>query len=231
MAVFFQCPEELVNIPRLVLVPILVSIAITVLRVVGELNHWSERWFSTATGGFVPGGMSWLFGITWLALPFGVYFAWRLLRAGRRPASKTALLSTVLLGVAIMLSGRWIIQQVPLDFPAILIPIWALMATAGAIQYLGWPELFQALIMYGLGSRAVTVVVYFVAMLDNWGTHYDYVGMPPQFQMAFLPRFLWLAFFPQLIFWVGFTVAIGTIAGAATALVVGNRVRGVEEDA
>jgi hypothetical protein len=208
------------SLSQLVRIPVLISIGVTVLRAVGELNHWSEKWFSTATGGFVPEGMSWLFGITWLAFPFGVYFGWKFVRSGQGPISLTSALSMVVLGVAIMLSGRWIIQQIPLGFPAILLPIWGLMATAGALQYFGWPDLFRALLLYGLGSRAATVLVYFVAMLNNWGTHYDYTGMPAQFQMSFLPRFLWLAFFPQLIFRVAFTVALGSVGGAITAAVL-----------
>jgi len=56
--------------------------------------------------------------------------------------------------------------------------------------------------------------VMFLAMRGDWGTHYDFVGMPPQFQMSLLPRFFWLAFFPQLIFWVGFTILVGSFSGS-----------------
>ena len=58
------------------------------------------------------------------------------------------------------------------------------------------------------------VLVMFFAMWGNWGTHYDYVGMPPQFQMSLWPKFFWLAFFPQLIFWVGFTIVMGSLTGS-----------------
>jgi hypothetical protein len=60
----------------------------------------------------------------------------------------------------------------------------------------------------------------FLAMRGNWGTHYDYVGMPPQFQMSLLPKFLWLGFFPQLVFWVGFTILTGSLAGSIAAVVI-----------
>ena len=53
-----------------------------------------------------------------------------------------------------------------------------------------------------------------LAMRGNWGTHYDYVGVPFALQLSFWPRFFWLAFFPQLVFWVGFTILIGTLAGS-----------------
>ncbi len=68
---------------RLALPPALVALAVTLLRLGGELRGWSEAWFSRATSGLVPSGaFSWLVGITWLALPFGAWFAWRILRSG-----------------------------------------------------------------------------------------------------------------------------------------------------
>jgi hypothetical protein len=61
----------------------------------------------------------------------------------------------------------------------------------------------------------------FLAMLGEWGTHYDYVGAGPRLaHMAFWPRFFWLALFPQLVFWVGFTLVLGALAGALTAIVL-----------
>src|ERR1700704_6770301 len=73
------------NITRLIFLPALLSCVVTVLRLVGERQQWSPRWFSTETGGPVPSGLSWLIGITWLALPFGVYFALKLAAAGHGP--------------------------------------------------------------------------------------------------------------------------------------------------
>jgi hypothetical protein len=43
---------------------------------------------------------------------------------------------------------------------------------------------------YGLAARIPVVVVMFLAMAGNWGTHYDYVGAPEPFQMALWPRIL-----------------------------------------
>ena len=67
---------------RLILAPAMITLAVTLLRLVGELNHWSPALFNREAGG---GGA--LIGIVWLVPIFGVYFALRLLRAGRaRPA-------------------------------------------------------------------------------------------------------------------------------------------------
>ncbi len=209
---------------RLILVPSLVSLAVTLLRLAGELRHWSPAWFSPETGGITPSGLSWVIGITWLVVPFGAYFALRLLAAGRGPA--VALWKALLLvavGLALVLGGRWLIPA--LGFPRYLIFIWLYMAIAAAIQFLGWPPLARTLFYYGLAARIPVVVIMFFAMVYNWGTHYDYVGMPPQFSMELLPRFLWLAFFPQLIFWLSFTILMGTASGVCAAAIGGRFVR------
>jgi hypothetical protein len=44
--------------------------------------------------------------------------------------------------------------------------------------------------------------------------------MPP------VPRYLWLAFFPQLVAWVAYTVAVGTLAGVVALAIV--RPRAIE---
>jgi hypothetical protein len=91
------------------------------------------------------------------------------------------------------------------------------MVVAAIIQLPGWPGLFKALLAYGFASRIPVALIMLLAMSGNWGTHYDYVGMPPEFQMPLVPKYFWLAFFPQLVFWVGFTIVIGSLTGVITA--------------
>lgn len=50
--------------------PALVTLAVTVLRLTGELEHWSTTYFDSQAGG----GNA-VAGITWLAPLFGIYFA------------------------------------------------------------------------------------------------------------------------------------------------------------
>jgi hypothetical protein len=210
---------------KLILVPSLVSLGVTLLRLTGELNQWSPRWFSTHTGGITPSGVSWVIGITWLAVPFGAYFGWRLAAAGDGPiVSVRKALLIVLLSLAVYRVGMSLIPAV--GFPRVLVFVWLVMAVAAAIQHFVWPSLYKTLLYYGLASRIPVVVVMFLAMLYDWGTHYDYVGMPPQFSMDLLPRFLWLAFFPQLVFWVGFTILIGSVAGLAAGFLSMKRTAG-----
>lgn len=52
--------------------------------------------------------------------------------------------------------------------------------------------------------------------LQNHCNPQQLVLMPMQFQMSFWPKYLWLGFFPQLIFWVGFTILAGSLSGVLT---------------
>ncbi len=38
------------SILRLIWIPAIISLGVTLLRLTGELRHWSERWFSRETG-------------------------------------------------------------------------------------------------------------------------------------------------------------------------------------
>src|SRR5258707_14938856 len=71
-----------VSIKKLILVPALITLAVTLLRLTGELMHWSKALFNPAAGG---GGA--LVGIAWLVPVFGVYFGLKLAGAGLAPAA------------------------------------------------------------------------------------------------------------------------------------------------
>ena len=210
---------------RLIRGPSLVALGVTLMRLIGERGHWSERWFSPETGGIVPHGMTWLFGITWLAIPFGAYFGLKLARAGEGPLRPWRALAWPAIGVAVVLVGLRLAGRLPPRFPPILIVIWLVMVLGAALAWIGWPALGRTLLAYGLASRLPVALVMFFAMRGNWGTHYDYVGVPFASQLSFWPRYLWLAFFPQLVFWVGFTILMGALAGSlAVALLMRPRV-------
>ena len=209
---------------RMIAVPALISLTVTLLRLTGELQHWSPTWFSTETGGVTPSGVSWVVGITWLAVPFGAYFAFRLVASGQGPESLGKAAICAACGIAILLI--WAFRIIPspnLGFPRVLVFVWLVMVAAAIIQLFGWPALFKVLLAYGFAARIPVAIIMFLAMLGGWGTHYDYVGMPPEFQMPLVPKYFWLAFFPQLVFWVGFTIVIGSLSGVITAALMRTR--------
>ena len=122
------------GIVRMIRVPALISLAVTLLRLTGELKHWSARWFSPETGGTVPSGVSWVVGITWLAAPFGVYFAVRLIRAGQGPRSLGRIALFGVLGLVIIFCSRFLFVIFPGHFPVILIPLWLCWGAAAGFR-------------------------------------------------------------------------------------------------
>ena len=61
------------SIVQLILMPSLITLAVTILRLEGELQHFRTPWFSSSAGG---GGA--IIGISWLPIIFGPYFALKL---------------------------------------------------------------------------------------------------------------------------------------------------------
>ncbi len=210
---------------RLILVPALLALAFTIVRALGEVNHWSERWFEPVTRGVIPSTFGWVFGVTWLAAPFGVYFALELSAGEQGPGSPGKAVFGGLLSLSIALLGMWFLvpfaarhlfQQNLLLF---LIIIWSIEVIAALVHVWSWPALFKTLLAYGIASRIPVVVVYFLAMRGNWGTHYDYVDVPVFRAMPLTQRFLETAVLPQLIFWVAFTIVLGAFCGSIAVAV------------
>jgi hypothetical protein len=211
---------------RMALPPALVALAVTLLRLAGELRGWSEAWFSRATSGLVPAGaVSWLVGITWLALPFGAWFAWRLVRSGAaRPPAAHGLFLAVLALLALY-GGTRLVPLLRLGFPGFLLAIWTVGVLAAVVAWRAWPALGRPLLAYGVLSRAVVALVMLLAMHGRWGTHYDYADMPRVLDLPFWTAYVMLAFIPQLVFWVAYTIVLGMLAGT---LVAALRARPVE---
>lgn len=197
-----------------------IALAVTMLRLAGERLRWSEAWFSRETGSIVPSRLGWVVGITWLALPFGVWLAMRLVARGEAPASPRRGLGLALLGALLfVVLLRGVTPRLDLGFPVVLLAIWMAAVVGAAVAWAGWPALARELLAYGLLSRIPVAVVMFLALRGRWGTHYDYADSPSLQQMPFWTAFTWLALVPQLVFWVGFTIIAGLLAGTlASAL-------------
>jgi len=203
---------------RIALPPALIALAVTLLRLAGELRGWSEAWFSRATSGLVPeGAVSWLVGITWLALPFGAWLAFRLVRSGAAspPAGHAVLLAT--LALVVLYGGTRLVPLLRLRFPGFLLVIWTVGILAAILAWQAWPALGRVVLVYGLLSRAVVALVMLLAMNGRWGTHYDYADMPHVLEMPFWTAYVMFAFVPQLVFWVAYTIVVGMVAGATVA--------------
>jgi hypothetical protein len=196
-----------ISIAQLILVPGLITLAVTILRLVGELQHWSKTLFNSA-----PGGGGALIGIAWLAPIFGIYFAVKLAGSGERPASLWKALGITLLGFVVMAGGGALLAKSGFGGRGLLVGGFVLLAAAALIPLLGWPSLAKALLAYGYAARIPVAVVMFFALRGNWGTHYD--APPPNFPaMGFWPKYLLLGLLPQLILWIAYTMIVGCLFG------------------
>jgi len=206
-----------VSILRLVLVPGLVTLAVTILRLVGELQHWSKLLFNPAAGG---GGA--LVGIAWLAPLFGIYFAVKLAGAAARPASLGKAIGFTLLGLVVMAGGGVLMGLSLAHGYAMLAGGMVLLGAAAVIPLVGWPALTKTLLAYGYAARIPVAIVMFFALRGKWGTHYD--APPPNLpEMAFWPKYLLIGLLPQLILWIAFTVIAGSLFGIAAVALFGRK--------
>jgi hypothetical protein len=210
------------SVLRLIRIPALISLGVTLLRLIGELNHWSPALFNRQAGG---GGA--IVGIAWLVPVFGVYFALKLAQSGAAPlkAARTLLYAAAAL-VAFLAIGFGGGRVLGLDpntpsFTGFFLFIVA-SAVAATIAYVGSPVLAKVLLAYGFAARIPVVVVMLVAMLGNWGTHYDVA--PPGFpEMGVLTRWLMIGVVPQFTIWIAFTMVIGCLFGGLTLALLRNK--------
>jgi hypothetical protein len=205
-------PVATLSTRRLIVVPAIITLAVTLLRLVGELQHWSPKFFSREAGGAGA-----IVGIVWLVPIFGIYFAIRLSQAGRGPAKPgraigfavAALLAAVVLIFAISKLSTNIVATVVLVNLASFLPL--------LIAYRGWPELGKVEAIYGLAARIPVAVLMFVAMAANWGTHYE-LGPPGFPEMNLVSKWFLIGFLPQLCLWIAFTVIVGSLFGSMALL-------------
>jgi hypothetical protein len=208
--------DSKLTISKLILIPGVITLAVTLLRLIGELQRWSPALFNREAGG--PGS---IIGITWLAPIFGIYFALRLSKAGAGPERTGRAILHGLLGIVVIVLLSILAYILRIGYYMQMVAFCVVFAVAAAIQYPVWPSLFKTLLAYGYAARIPVVILMFFAMRGNWGTHYD--AVPPESPAAMFslwPEYFWLAVLPQMIAWIGFTIWAGSLFGSiATAIV------------
>ena len=94
-----------------------------------------------------------------------------------------------------------------------------LIVGGAALQYIPWRELAQTLISYAFLARVPVVIVMYFAMRGHWQTHYS--AVPKGFEnLAFWPKFMYLAVTPQLVMWIVYTMTLGALCGGIYAAIV-----------
>jgi hypothetical protein len=206
---------------KLIFVPALITLIITLLRLYGELHQWPAPWFSTAAGG---GGA--IIGISWLPVIFGPYFAVRLARAGDGPSSAGKAIGFAFVGAIVWFGGSVLLAKTEAHPSLVSLLGLLIMFGAAFIPAAAWGSLGRTLFAYAFAARIPVVIVMFVAMQGNggqgWGTHYDVV--PASFASRGLwVRFVNFALLPQMLLWIGYTVVVGAIFGGIAAAIAGRR--------
>ena len=198
---------------RLVFVPALITLAVTLLRLTGELMGWSDRFFSRAAGGNAA-----LVGIVWLIPVFGLYFGLKLCRAGAGPDRAGKAFGFAMLAFAFNSSALILaVRLVP--SPVAQLGIFAVTSwLAILIARPGWPSLWRVLLAYGFLARLPVLAIMFAAIFGSWDSHYakprpDFPPMGPW------GLFFWTALLPQLSVWIYLTIVGGLVFGALAAAV------------
>ncbi len=191
----------------LIAIPALITLAITTVRLVAELQDWP--WFNPTAG---PAGA--VVGIGWLPLLFGPYFAWKLAAAGQGPASTGRAVGTAIGGLAVAVLGGFVGFSNAAHPGFLSVTGFFIVLVAAFIPGMGWRTLGQALLAYAVAARVPVVMAMFIALSAGsdqpWGLHHD---------ALFWQRFLHIAVFPQLTFWIGWTVVVGTLPGSIVVAV------------
>lgn len=207
-----------VRITRLIAIPAIISLAVTILRVVGELKHWPKPWFATAAGG---GGA--IVGISWLPIVFGPYFALKLADAGEGAASIGKAIGFAFGALLVLVGGGFLFGSTA-NHPNLLTLLGlALMLASAFVPGMAWRSLGITLVAYAFAARVPVLIVMYFAMSGNggagWGTHYDAVP-PSLLHMTVLKRFLYAGVLPQMTLWIGWTAVIGSILGTLTIAIL-----------
>lgn len=199
---------------RLIAVPALITLSVTLLRLFGELQNWSPTLFSREAG-----GLGAIVGIIWLAPIFGVYFALKLVKLGAFPATPRRAIVHALSGVGVMMVFGLVVTLLWPPYQVQVILGAAVAAIIVILQLRGWPELGQLLLLYSLAARLPVVIIMLFTILGSWGTHYD--AFPPNFPLTDpLEKWLWGGLTVQLTVWVGNSVLFGALFGSLAAAMI-----------
>src|SRR5262249_12622329 len=136
------------SIGKLILVPSLITLGITLLRLWGELQHWAPAYFNPAAGG---GGA--LVGIAWLVPVFGFYFGLKVSAEGERAGGAGPAIGWPLLGFLIMPAVGFAAIAMHVVAPATLpaLGVFVVMSLVGAVLAIrGWAALGRVLLAYAL---------------------------------------------------------------------------------
>lgn len=213
--------DKKAGVVSMVLIPAAISLVVTVVRLVGEMQGWNAELFrNEAPGGENAPG---LIGITWLVPLFGFWFGRKLKKGGDVPDLGKAALRFVI-GAAVLAGGFFALVQLGLltmpdkDAPAEpggVEYVLGLVLVAIIVGFTAWGRLATTLLVYGLLARIPVVAVTWFAVENDWDSHYTKLPAGTVLESE-ADRFLFLAT-PQLTVWIAFTILLGGLFGCLGA--------------
>ena len=199
---------------RMILVPSLITLGITVLRLIGELQNWPEPLFKKSAGGFGS-----IVGIAWLALVFAIYFAIRLQNAGKSFSSTGKAIGFTVLSLILCIGGMSLFFHGGSN-PKPLFQLVGIVVGLGSIAAMrfAWPDYWNVMLAYSLAARIPVIIIMYLAMEGNWGTHYDVA--PPDMSFAdWQTKFLQIGLYPQIFLWIPYTITLCGLFGIITVAI------------
>lgn len=215
-----RMPATTSSTVRLILWPSLITLAVSITRLVGQL----QGWITTRSGG--EGA---LLGITWLAFLCGGWFGIRLRNSGSAPALRPAWLWTLLPPLAFFgafgyrmycyqQAGFTMQDQSDAAYEHIRQTLQLAVLVGGVgmlLTFATWARLAWTLLLYGLVARVGVVAITYVAKTQGWDTHYTKLG--PGGIEKDLGETMIAACIAQFGMWVPFTVMFGGFVGCLFA--------------
>jgi hypothetical protein len=205
---------------KLILVPAVITLAVTLLRLVGELQGWSPLLFNREAGGGAA-----LVGISWLVPVFGAWFGWKLTRAGSGFSSIGRAIGLTLLGLAAVPLAGFLAAKAGIPQQSLTtLWIYVVASIVGVVVAMqAWPALGRTLLGYGLAARIPVILVMLAGMLGNWGTHYDVAPSADFPVMSTLAKWFTIGVAPQLTIWIWYTIVLGALFGIGAAAIARRR--------
>jgi hypothetical protein len=206
------------HVAGLVALPAILTLVVTVLRLVGELQHWGPPWVVNSHGGSDNA----IIGVTWLPLLFGPYFAWKLIKSGAGPSGWGSAVALAIGSTVVFFFGSFLIDSTEMH-PGIVTVTGLLITLAAAfIPGKSWRALGVTLLTYALATRIPVAIVILIAMSANGGqglgTHFDVVHVAG-WTSPWWKKFLLFGLAPEITLWIGWTVAAGSLAGTLVAAI------------
>lgn len=211
------------GIMKMVLVPAIITLIVSIVRLVGELNGWNPDVFSTGAPGAEDTKPGWL-GISYLVPIFGLWFGLRLRKTTGQPSNIGRSALTLVIAAAVLVGGFVLCMHLELitlpdkekpGQPTGLMYSLSLVGISALIIIAAWPRLALTLLVYGVLARIPIIVITWLAIDKGWDTHH--VKLPEGTILADeAERFTYLAM-PQVTFWIVFTMLFGGLFGCLGA--------------